>query len=201
MENTDFKKDLMIKMIDFNRNKITLKETMEFILNTIKSLSIDLNFFFNNIEKKNNKRGLFNNNLFAEYFFINDKDENNISKLFFDGNNIYSGIVYIQNKIYHSFLFNKAVRDNLSNINRISEFKMELIENENFESLEDLDKKNFIKVSYKKNEEYIKLLKQKLIEEGLEVLKAHNKDDICEEIGDIYMILQTMEEKILSLKN
>jgi hypothetical protein len=195
MENTHYKKDLMLKIIEFNRNRISLKELVEFVLNTIKNLSIDLNVFFNRVENKNNRRGLFNNNLFAEYFLINDKDDNNIYKLFFDGNNIYLGIFYIQGNMYHRFLFNKAVRDNLSNINVISHFQMELIEKEEFNSLEDLDKKNFIKISYKSNQEYIKLLKQKLIEEGLEVLKAVHINDICEELGDVYMILQTIEEK------
>jgi hypothetical protein len=183
------KKNLMVYIINFNRDLISIDTLKNHILNLLKTFNKPQEEFFQEINNKNIKRSLFTKNIYLEYTLIHNDNEKILHKVFFDGNSIYSGKVLVNNHIYHKFLFNKAVRDDLSKIG------LEPIEHENFNLLIPDKEKSFGKILYKNNQEYINLLKEKLIEEGLEVLKTKNINDLIEEIGDVYTLLNVIIEK------
>lgn len=76
----------------------------------------------------------------------------------------------------HKFELKKLVRDQIPNL---------------------LEKKN-IKVSSRnlQGDEYLLALKEKLVEEAKEVLASNSKKDLCEELGDLMEVIDSLHNAI-----
>ena len=184
------------QLIDYNLSTKNFKEIKEEFYKFLKDININLEEIIKSTNTKNLIRGGFIKGIYLEYILIPEEKKDILIKYFFSSSNIYVGILQIKHIIYHKFFCNKLIRDKCAH----EDFQLILdhINNENPQVIQEKYINNICrigKISYIKNkEEHIQLLKSKLIEEGNEILKAYNYDNLIEEIGDVYSILLSIEE-------
>lgn len=194
-----FIKEFFNELINFNLNKKSYSEIKEDFFKFLKNINIHIDIINKVTNQKNLLRGGFLKGIFLEYILIPEEKKDILIKYFFSTSNIYVGSLKIKNIIYHKFHSEKIIRDNLFHEDFI--MTLEHINNENYSFIEEKYINNSCrigKISYIKDKNiYINLLKSKLIEEGHEVLKAYDYENLIEEISDVYSILLHIEKGIL----
>ncbi len=187
-------KDFFNELIQFNINAKSFLEVKEEFYKFLKNININLEEIKAATNRKNLVRGGFTKGIFLEYILIPEEQKDILIKYFYNVSNIYVGNVKIKNIIYHKFYSQKIIRDNLA-CNNFIMLDMEdpnLIEEKYINNISRIGKISYIR----DKETNLNLLKSKLIEEGNEVLKAYNYENLIEEIGDIYSILLHIENII-----
>lgn len=187
------------QLIDYNLTNKSFLDIKQEFYKFLKNINVDLQQIIIKTNQKNLIRGGFTKGIFLEYILIPEEKKDILIKYFFSNSNIYVGTLKINNVIYHKFHSQKFIRDKLFH----EDFQMVLenINNDNYKlHIEEKYINNNCRigkihyVSPESNKElYINLLKSKLIEEGQEVLKAYDYDNLIEEISDVYSILLHIE--------
>jgi hypothetical protein len=187
-------KDFFNELIQFNIKTKSFLEVKEEFFKFLKNININLEEIKAATNRKNLVRGGFTNGIFLEYILIPEEQKDILIKYFYSVSNIYVGNVKIKNIIYHKFYSKKIIRDNLAcnNFIMLDVEDLNLIEEQHINNIYRIGKISYIK----DKETHLSLLKSKLIEEGHEVLKAYNYENLIEEIGDIYSILLHIENII-----
>jgi len=186
----EIKKSLLLSSIDYNTGTISLEDLWQNFLKLLDTLKISLQEIQDIQAVKNATRGDFSRQIMMEYILIPLQSPLAI-RYFLSSNNIFSGTQVVENSTYYKFLTQKIIRSHIP--------KLTLCFNEPFVIEDPL--LPIAKVFIATHEQFLYGMKFKLIEESKEVFYTKNTEELQEELGDVYMVIEHLKniEKIKNL--
>jgi hypothetical protein len=190
----NFSKEYFKHIINFNSGNIQTEILLNEFQNFLKENKIEIDLIEKDYKNKNSLRGGFNKGRLIEYILIPNNNKKATEYYFFGNNKIYAGALNLYNNIYYKFYSLKLIRDEDFDKDFIIVYE-DINENNYKEHIKEEHINNNCrigKINILNEENKIKYLKIKLVEEWLEVLKATDEKNLIEELGDYYCVLITL---------